>query len=125
MQKPDDEDTPVAVTAALIDPESLAVAWTNHPAGAASSPAGAEAPSVTLDRVLPMAETMGVPQALRAVAETGVAQHLSADVVAMSRGAAVLSVWIYRLPDGRLLLLAGDTWRLRRKAQARRGSTRP
>lgn len=121
MQKA--ENVPVAATAAVIDPASMAVVWTNHPVAATRR--SAATPVVTLDQVVPLAAQMGVPEALRAVAETGVAQHLSADVVAMSRAAATLSVSIYRLPDGKLLLLAGDTWRLRQDRAGGSGERRP
>jgi hypothetical protein len=102
----------------LVDPESLTVLWANDPAaGAVADGVGDPSSGTSLALALPMAATMGVPEALRLVAATGTPLHLRADLVATTRGSASLVVSIYRLPDGRILLLAEDTWQARREAR--------
>jgi hypothetical protein len=99
MKSTDDESTPVKARAALIDPGSMTVLWTNEPTADAS-----------IDRVVPMSEALGVPKALHAVAETGVAQHLRADLISTNKGSMAVVVSIYRVPDGNLLVLAENAW---------------
>jgi len=94
VQTADQGAAPVKAQAVLIDPASMTVPW-----------ASTAEPGTPLERVVPMAEAMGVPEALRAVAQTGVAQHLQADVVSMTRKSVELVVSIYSLPDGTLLML--------------------
>ncbi len=121
----DEASTAVRARAMLVDPDSLKVLWTNDPAaGAAAGGVGGPSSAISLALALPMAATMGVPEALRLVAATGAPQHLRADVVATTRGSASLVVSIYRLPDGRILLLAEDTWQARREA-GNRAASRP
>lgn len=102
----DDQNAPVRAKAVLVDPETFAVLWTNELV--ADDGSGV---AVTVDDVVPMARSMGVPEALRVVADTGVAQHLATDLVSTSRGSMALSVSIHRLPDGELLILMDHTWR--------------
>jgi hypothetical protein len=105
----DEAGTPVSVKAALIDPASMAVIWANEPASEdAHQPASVE-------DVVPLAAALQVPAALRAVAETGVARHLQADVVSTTRGSVTLRVSVYRLPDGMLLVLAENAWQVRHR----------
>jgi hypothetical protein len=107
----DEGDTPVKAKAALIDPESMAVLWANEPPPSAGSDAAAESRSgTTIDDVVPMADSLGVPEALREVAVTGVARHLRVDVVSKTTGSIAQVVSIYRLPDGKLLVLSENAW---------------
>ncbi len=107
MQRADDREAAVHAQAVLIDPGTLAVEWMNEAAAeAAAGRAEAAGPGLSVDRVLPMAGSMGVTEALREVAETGVARHLRAEVVGMARRSVALVVSIYRLPGGELLLIA-------------------
>lgn len=103
----DEQGAPVRAKAVLVDPETFGVLWTNDPA----MPAGGGGAVLSIDDVVPMAQGMGVPQALRVVADTGVVQHLGTDLVSTSRGSMALSVSIHRLPDGELLILMDHTWR--------------
>jgi len=93
--------------AVLIDPGTMTVEWMNEAAAeAASGRADPTGPGLTVDQVLPLASTLEVPEALREVAETGIPRHLRTDVVATRRASVALVVSIYRLPGGKLLLIA-------------------
>jgi hypothetical protein len=119
-----DCDVPVKAKAVLIDPQSMTVVWANEAAseGDAGEAHGALA-GLSVDRIVPMAEALGLPEALRAVAETGVARHLRADLVSMARGSVAMVVSVYRLPDGTLLVLIENAWQMgERKARPRQGS---
>ena len=97
----------VNAQAVLIDPGTMTVEWMNEAAAEAASGRGdATGPRLTVDQVLPLASTLQVPEALREVAETGAPRHLRADVVAMRRASVALVVAIYRLPGGKLLVIA-------------------
>ena len=116
VQDPD-EHSPVKAQAILIDPRSMTVLWANEAASESLPERGRDSlPGASVEQVFPMAEELGVPEALRAVAETGAVQHLRADVVAMSRRSVSLVVSVYRLPDGTLLLLAEHALRGREAA---------
>ena len=104
-------DAPVNAQVFLVDPRSRTVSWMNEPAAQALPHAGGRGEdAVTIDQVLPMAELLGVPAALAAVADTGVAQHLHADIVSTSKGSVAFVVSIYRLPDGMVLVVAENAW---------------
>lgn len=101
---------PVQAKVFLVDPATMKVAWMNESASKGLAELGVDATSADVDRVVPMAGSLGVSDAARFVADTGVAQHLQADVVSTARGSMTLVVSIYRLPDGMLLLVADHTW---------------
>ena len=106
-------DEPVATVrtlAMLVDPTTLDILWLNGAAARAVADRGGDPASATLEAVLPLAGTLALSAAVRAVAETGVAQHLSADLVSMSRGSVALVVSVDRLPTGTVLVLAENTW---------------
>lgn len=106
MQSANDRSQAVKAQALLLDPESFAILWANAPGAPVSTGQGGDpALALTLERAVPMADTVGVREALRAVADTGIAQHLCVEVVAMARKSVALVISIYRLPDGNLLLL--------------------
>ena len=113
MQGADEQRTPVKVKAALIDPETMTVVWTNVPA---SEPlpdrSGDTVPEVPLDHAVPMPEALGVPRAVRSVASTGVPQHLQTDLVSTARGSVAMVVSIYRLPGGMVLVLTENAWQV-------------
>jgi hypothetical protein len=97
----------VNAQAVLIDPRTMTVEWMNEAAAEAASRRGdAAGPSLTVGQVLPLASTLELPEALREVAQTGAPRHLRTDVVAMRRASVALVVSIYRLPAGKLLLIA-------------------
>lgn len=111
MHGADDQETPVRAKAALVDPKSMTVLWTSETGSQALSDTnGGPASGVPLDEAVPMADAMGVPEALREVADTGMTRHLRADLVSTARGAMALVTSIHRLPDGRLLVMTEQTW---------------
>lgn len=116
----------VNAQAVLIDPGTMTVEWMNEAAAEAASGRGdVNGPGLTVDQVLPLASTLQVPEALREVAETGVPRHLRADVVAMRRASVALVVSIYRLPGGKLLLIAEHAVQVGRGRPGVGGSRRP
>lgn len=124
MQEASDRDVPVKAKAVLIDAQSMTVVWANEAAGDRDP----DAPSGTfseagVDRFVPMAAVLGVPEALRSVAETGVARHVRADLVSTARGSVAMVVSVYRLPDGMLLVLVENAWQMGERT-ADKGSPR-
>lgn len=106
MHTADEQNPPVKAKAVLIDPGSMRVLWMNESASQGLSDRDIDSVSgVPIDQVIPMAEASGVPEALRAVADTGVARHLRTGLVSTAKGSVVIATSIYRLPDGRLLVL--------------------
>ena len=110
MQSPDEQDVPVKAKAVLIDPRSMTVVWRNEAAAEGLSDAGSSAPTVTIEQALPLGETLGVPEALQSVAETGIARHLRTNLVSTSQGSMAIATSIYRLPDGMVLVLTENAW---------------
>ena len=124
MSEAGDHDVPVKAKAVLIDPQSMTVVWANEAASDADpDSARGTPPGTSVDRLVPMAEALGVPEALRSVADTGVARHLRAGLVSMARGSVAMVVSVYRLPEGMLLVLIENAWQIgARKAGSRHGS---
>jgi len=108
---PADHTATPRTKAVLIDPDTMAVLWTNEP--------GVAAGALTVEEAVPMAEPLGVPEAVREVASTGTARHLQADLFSTGRGAMALVVSLHRLPDRSVLALAENAW------VAQSGATRP
>jgi hypothetical protein len=104
-----DKSTPVQAKAVLVDPEAMTVLWMNESAAEGLS-APDSAPGASIGQALPLAETMGVAEALRMAAETGEAQHLHANLVSTARGSLEIVTSVYRLPDGKLLVLTDNAW---------------
>lgn len=110
MQGTDEQDAAVKAKAVLIDPDSMTVLWMNESAAQDSNGGSDSASGVPMDEAVPLAETLGVPKALHAVADTGVAQHLRTDLVSTTKGSVAIVSSIYRLPNGTLLLLMEHAW---------------
>lgn len=110
MQDAAERDTPLRAKAVLIDPASMTVAWMN--ASALKDLSGREDSVLGLpvEQAVPMAEMLGLPEALRTAAETGVAQHLRTDLVSTAKGSVEIVTSVYRLPDGKLLVLTENAW---------------
>lgn len=109
----DDQKTPVNVKAVLVDPASMTVLWMNESASRDLSDRGRDfVPGMPVNQAQPMADMLGIAQTLTAVANTGVAQHLRADLVSTARGSVAILTSIYRLPDGKLLVLTENAWRV-------------
>jgi hypothetical protein len=125
MRSADEEAAPVRAQAILIDPRSMTVLWANEAASEAHTDRGRDVlPGASVEQAFPMAEQLGVHEALQAVADSGVAQHLRSEVVAMSRRSVSLVVSMYRLPDGTLLLLAEHALRGREAAARAPGGSK-
>lgn len=125
MSEARDPDAPVKAKAVLIDPQSMTVVWANEAASEGDlGKARGALPGASIDGVVPMAEALGVPEALRTVAESGVARHLRADLVSMSRGSVAMVVSVYRLPDGMLLVLIENAWQMGERRAQRSGPRR-
>ncbi len=105
-----DQGAPVKSKAYLLDPETLEVVWMNE--SAADSVVDVVPGTGTgIETIMPMAESLGIPAALRAVAEGGMPRSLRAEVISTAKGSMGLAISIYRLPDGMLLMLAEHAWR--------------
>lgn len=116
MQSADTQNAPVSTQAVLIDPESMTVVWVNEAASRdRSARDSGAAPGISIGDVVPMAEALGVPEALRTVADTGAPRHLHADVFSTAGRTVSLVVSIYRLPHGTLLLLSEHALRVGRR----------
>jgi len=114
----DEDSVPVNAKAVLIDPDSMTVLWMNESALQDCPDLVSESVAGTpVDQAVPMAEILGLPQALHAVAATGVPGHLHTNLVSTAKGSMEIVSSIYRLPDGTLLLLTEHAW------QAGRGRT--
>lgn len=114
MEETEDLESPARVKAALVDPDSMLVVWMNE--AAAHSVAGHlndSASGVAIDQLVPMAEELGMPAALRAAADSGASRHLQTDLVSTVRGSVAILISIYRLPHGELLVLMENAWQPR------------
>ena len=96
-----DRESANRAKALLVDPASLEVVW--------ASWAGVE-PGSHVSSTLPMAEEMGVVEAVQSVAATGIATSRSADMIPTRRGSMALVVSFHRLPDGAVLVLMENAW---------------
>jgi len=93
--------------AVLIDAESTAVLWMNE---AAAQEASETALGLPVAEMMPLVVTLGVPDVLPAVAATGVPQHLKTNLVSTTQGSLAIVASLYRVLDGRLLLLIENAW---------------
>ena len=121
MRSTDEGDAPVRAKAALVDPASMTVRWTNDP----DTCPGPGDPAPPIAEAVPMAEALGVPEALADVARTGVARHLQADVITTHKGSMALVASVYRLPDGMLLVVSEHTWQPAKGRADASGTRRP
>ena len=111
MRSADERNDPVKAKAVLVDPQSMTVLWMNESAAQdCSDGEGDFRAGVPLDEAVPMAEALGAPEALRVVADTGIAQHLRTNLVSTSKGGLAIVTSVYRLPDGKLLMLTENAW---------------
>lgn len=102
---------PVKAKAVLIDPTSMTVLWMNESARQDITVVGSDSVAgTTVDQAIPMAEMLGLPEALRAVADTGVGQHLRANLVSTTKGSVAIVTSVYRLPGAMLLVLTENAW---------------
>lgn len=97
------EAEPVRAKAALVDPGTMSVLWANE----AAEP---NAPRLALEQAIPLAEQMGVAEAIRSVAHTGVPGHMRTSLVSTGRGDVAIATSVYRLPGGLVLVLSERAW---------------
>jgi hypothetical protein len=116
------------VKAVLIDPASMTAVWMNEAAAQDLADADRESvPGLPIDQAVPLAQILGVPEALRAAADTGAAQSLQASLVSTAQGSVAIVASVYCLPDGNLLLLMEHAWRAKhanKSPDSSRGSRR-
>ncbi|HAL29375.1 MAG TPA: hypothetical protein DCP20_01475 [Coriobacteriia bacterium] len=96
-----DRESANRAKALLVDPASQTVVW--------ASWTDVE-PGSHVASAVPMAEEMGVAEAVQAVAVTGIATSRSADLIPTRRGSMALVVSFHRLPDGAVLVLMENAW---------------
>lgn len=98
--------TPVDVKAALVDPETLTVLWLNESAAQTVRDAGHDPDTrLPLSDVVPMADALHVPEAVREASSTGTPQHMRADLVGVTQPSIAIIASLYRMPDGNVLIL--------------------
>lgn len=111
MAQEREREMAVRAKVSLVDPDTLAVVWTNDPELGTRE----DGAPIGIDEVVPMAESLGVPDALREVAATGVSRNLKVDLINTSKGAVAIVISLYRLPDGRLMVVSENAWQSRGK----------
>jgi hypothetical protein len=110
LQGADDHDAPVRAKAVLIDPVAMTVVWMNESGLQDLSGEEDSVLGLPVEQAMPMAEMLGLPAALRTVADTGVAQHLRTGLVSTVKGSVEIVTSVYRLPDGELLVVTENAW---------------
>jgi hypothetical protein len=105
----DERDIPVQARVFLVDARTLTVTWMNEAAleGVPGASSVVGDPAVA---VIPLAEALGVVDALAAVATDGSPRHLRTDLVSTVRGAVAIVTSVYRLPDGQVLVVSESAW---------------
>jgi hypothetical protein len=70
-----------------------------------------------------MAKIMGIPEALAEVSKNGGPKHLRSSLISSKKGGLSTVASIYRLPDGKLLLLMelGLDWKRKNGNDVERG----
>lgn len=113
-----DEQVAVRARAVLVDASTGDVLWSNHAADDDSDA------SLQLEDVLPLTRPGEALSMVRDVAESGVARHLSTDLVSTVRGSIAVVTSLHRLPNGLVLILSENSWQQdstpRRRADGRR-----
>jgi hypothetical protein len=111
VQDTDSYEGPARVKAALVDPHSMKIIWMNEAAAHSVERDPIDpASGVTIDRLVPMSDALGVAAALREVADSGTPQHMQTDLVSTARGSVAIVISIYRMPEGALLMLMENAW---------------
>lgn len=116
MSDPSQEAGPVKAKAFLVDPATMKVVWMNE-----SAAQDVSCEDMSVEKAIPLAEMTGVPGALREVASSGVPRHLRADVISTVRGSMAVVTSVYRLPDGKVLVLSEQAWHSERRGSGGRG----
>lgn len=103
-------DTPVKTKAIVVDPKTMAVLWANEAAAESPSAGTAAVIGSSVERVVPLAEQLGIVTAIEQVSASGEPYHVHADVIPTRRGSMVLAISVYRLPEGAVLVLIENAW---------------
>lgn len=121
----DTEETPKPVRskAYLIDPETLKVIWMNGSAQRDHKGMAHKEP-LDIEKAVPMTKILGISDVLPIVSDTGEPRHLHTATISTRKGAMGLTASLYRLPDGKLLLLIENAWQMKSRTGERRPSTR-
>ncbi|MBN1390148.1 MAG: hypothetical protein JXA22_05850 [Candidatus Thermoplasmatota archaeon] len=123
MKAHEDGQRPIKAKAYLIEPEELRVIWMNGSARRDCPDIDPDTiDGIPLDVAVPLARTMGVEHALRAVSDTGTSQNLHTSVITTRKGTLGLAASIYRLPDGKILMLIENAWQIKGRMTDRRSS---
>jgi len=109
----EDQTAPVQTKAVLIEPVSMTVLWMNESAAQDFADGNQPVAGVPVAQAVPLSEILAVPESLRVVAETGVSQRMKANLVTTTQGSLAIVASVYRLPDGKLLLLIENAWQAR------------
>ena len=119
MSESGQQAAPVKTKAVLVDPASMRVVWMNEAAEADVPDLDASAAGgLPVATAVPMAEMMGVTAVLSEVATDGEPRHLQTRLVATSKGGLAIVTSVYRLPDGKLLLLTDNAFQLAERASS-------
>lgn len=103
-------DKPVEARVFILDPSTLTVTWMNEAARDAMPGAGPSQVGSPVASVVPLADVLGLVEAVESVARDGIARHLSADLVSTAKGSVALVASVYRLPAGSVLLVTENAW---------------
>ena len=90
----------------------MTVVWMNEPASQDFAEGNQPAAGVPVADAVPLSEVLGIPEALRIVAETGVSRRMKANLVSTAKGSLAILASVSRLPDGKLLLLIENAWQV-------------
>jgi hypothetical protein len=131
MQDSVEKNPPANAKALLIEPGTWSVLWMNEAAyrdcpkdlrdpDASSANVSKEdrcsASPLPVEKAVPMAEVLGLTEALKAAYETGVSQYIKKSVISVGAGSMDLVASVYRLPDKKLLLILENAWHAKNRA---------
>lgn len=114
MQDTEANEVPVQAKAFLVEPVFMTVLWMNDSALRDLSGKRTEGVlGLPIENVVPLAGHLGLAGAMQKAADTGNAQHRNVRLVSTGKGALGVAASVYRLPDGKLLLLMEQTFRMK------------
>lgn len=117
MLAPEEQSSPVQAKVLMVDGRTMSVVWMNESAARdANVRAYEESSALPLAEAMPIAEKLGVPDALRRAMETGEAQHLSANLISSAVGSVAIVTSVYRLPEGALLIVSENAFQAGHKS---------
>lgn len=102
----------VRTKAVLVEPGSLSIVWANESAAEAMNLGGRSLDQVSIAEIIPFVGVQGVESAILEAGRTGEPNHLRADLISSARGSVATVTSVYRLPDGHVLVLTEQSYRL-------------